>query len=88
MIGFTRSAAVALAPHNIRVNAVAPGLTDTAQPRHGMSEEEIQASVEKLPLGRIAMPEDIADAVVFLASERARHITGQVLHVNGGQLFV
>lgn len=88
LIGFTRSAAVALAPHNIRVNAVAPGLTDTAQPRYGMSEEEIRVSAEKLPLGRIATPGDIADAVVFLASRRARHITGQVLHVNGGQLFV
>ena len=79
---------MALAPHNIRVNAVAPGLTDTAQPRYGMSEEEIRISAEKLPLGRIATPADIADAVVFLASPRARHITGQVLHVNGGQLFV
>ncbi len=88
LLGFTRSAAVALAPHNIRVNAVAPGLTDTAQPRDGMSEEEIQVSVAQLPLGRMATPEDIADAVAFLASERARHITGQVLHVNGGQLFL
>ena len=88
LIGFTRSAAVALAPHHIRVNAVAPGLTDTAQPRYGMSEEEIQTSVESLPLRRIATPADIADAVLFLASLQARHITGQVLHVNGGQLFV
>ena len=88
LIGFTRALAVALGPSNIRVNAVAPGLTDTAQPRHGMTEAEISAAVERLPLGRIASAADIASTVVFLAGDASRHVTGQVLHVNGGQLLI
>ena len=88
LIGFTRAAALALAPHGIRVNAIAPGLTDTAQPRDGMSEEEIADTATALPLGRIAEPEDIAHMAVFLASEQARHITGQTLHVDGGSLLM
>ena len=85
MVGFTRATALELAPHRIRVNAIAPGLTDTAQPRYGMSEDELQASGRQVPLGRMATPDDIADMAVFLASEASRHITGQTLHVNGGQ---
>ena len=61
---------MALAPYDIRVNAVAPGPTDTVQSRYGMSEEEIRVSAEKLPLGRIASSTDIADAVVSLARAR------------------
>ena len=78
------AAAVELAPHRIRVNAIAPGLTDTAQPRHGSTEEEIAASGRAIPLGRIAEPEEIARAAVFLASDAAGFITGQCMHVNGG----
>jgi len=85
IVGLTRAAALELAPHRIRVNAIAPGLTDTAQPRYGMSEEEIQAAGRQVPLGRMAEPEDIAHLAVFLASEEASHITGQTIHVNGGQ---
>ena len=84
IVTMTRAMALELAPHRIRVNAIAPGLTDTAQPRYGDSEEEIQARSRAIPLGRMANPEDIADVAVFLASDYARHITGQVLHVNGG----
>ncbi len=84
-IGLTRSLALALAPHGIRVNAIAPGLTDTAQPRHGMTEAEIDAAAAAIPLGRITYAEEIADAAVFLATEESRQITGQTLHVNGGQ---
>ena len=80
----TRAMALELAPHWIRVNAIAPGLTDTAQPRYGNSEEEIQERSRAIPLGRMADPGDIADVAVFLASDYARHMTGQVLHVNGG----
>ncbi len=80
----TRAMALELAPHRIRVNAIAPGLTDTAQPRDGNSEEEIRARSRAIPLGRMANPGDIADVAVFLASDYARHMTGQVLHVNGG----
>jgi NAD(P)-dependent dehydrogenase (short-subunit alcohol dehydrogenase family) len=84
VVSMTRQMALELAPHRIRVNAIAPGLTDTAQPRYGSSEEEIAASGGRLPLGRIAKPEEIADAAIFLASEQSRFITGQVIHVNGG----
>jgi NAD(P)-dependent dehydrogenase (short-subunit alcohol dehydrogenase family) len=74
----------AMAAHGIRVNAIAPGLTDTAQPRYGSSEEEIAAMGNAVPLGRMAQPDDIAAVAVFLASEDARHVTGQTVHVNGG----
>lgn len=84
IVGLTRAAALELARYKVRVNAIAPGTTDTAQPRYGMSEEELQAAGRQVPLGRIADPEDIADLAVFLASEEARHITGQTIHVNGG----
>jgi NAD(P)-dependent dehydrogenase (short-subunit alcohol dehydrogenase family) len=85
IVGLTRAAALELAPYRIRVNAIAPGLTDTAQPRYGMSEEELQAAAHQVPLGRIGTPDDIADLAVFLASDASRHITGQTIHVNGGQ---
>ena len=84
VVTMTRAMALELAPHRIRVNAIAPGLTDTAQPRYGSSEDQIQARSRAIPLGRMADPGEIADVAVFLASEYARHITGQVLHVNGG----
>ncbi len=80
----TRAAALELAPHRIRVNAIAPGLTDTAQPRYGSTEEEIAAMAQALPLGRMAAPADIAQTATFLASDASSLITGQVLHVNSG----
>jgi NAD(P)-dependent dehydrogenase (short-subunit alcohol dehydrogenase family) len=85
VVGLTRSMALALAGHAVRVNAIAPGLTDTAQPRYGNTEAELQALAREIPLeGRMARPEEIASVAVFLASEEARWITGQVIHVNGG----
>lgn len=87
VIGFTRAASTELAPLGIRINAVAPGLTDTAQPRDGMSEDEIARASAHVPLGAMARPEEIADVVAFLLSSAAGHITGQVLHVNGGSYF-
>jgi NAD(P)-dependent dehydrogenase (short-subunit alcohol dehydrogenase family) len=84
VLSMTRQMALELAPHRIRVNAIAPGLTDTAQPRYGMGEEELTAMGRALPLGRLATPEDIASAAVFLASDAAGFVTGQCLHVNGG----
>ena len=84
IVGFTRATALELARYRIRVNAIAPGTTDTAQPRYGMSEEELQAVGRQVPLGRMAVPDDIANMAVFLASEEAGHITGQTMHVNGG----
>ena len=88
IVGVTRATALELAPYRVRVNAIAPGTTDTAQPRYGMSEEELQAAGRQVPLGRMGTPEDVADLAVFLASEEARHITGQTLHVNGGMAMI
>jgi NAD(P)-dependent dehydrogenase (short-subunit alcohol dehydrogenase family) len=84
VVSLTRQMALELAPYRIRVNAIAPGLTDTAQPRYGSSEEEIAAAAQTIPLGRIAQPDDIARTAVFLASDEAGFTTGQILHVNGG----
>jgi len=84
VLSMTRQMALELAPHRIRVNAIAPGLTDTAQPRYGMSEVELAAAGQAIPLGHIATPEEIAKTAVFLASDDAGFITGQCLHVNGG----
>jgi NAD(P)-dependent dehydrogenase (short-subunit alcohol dehydrogenase family) len=84
VLSLTRAMALELAPHRIRVNAIAPGLTDTAQPRYGSSEAEIAEMACAIPLGRMAQPDEIARAAVFLASDDAGFITGQTLHVNGG----
>jgi len=84
VLGMTRAMALALAPHRIRVNAIAPGLTDTQQPRDGNTEEQIAARAREIPLGRIARPEEIARVAVFLASDDAVFITGEVIHANGG----
>jgi NAD(P)-dependent dehydrogenase (short-subunit alcohol dehydrogenase family) len=85
VIGLTRAMALALAPHGIRVNAIAPGTTDTAQPRHGNTEEQLLARSREIPLdGRMATPDEIARVVVFLAGDDAGRMTGEVVHVNGG----
>jgi NAD(P)-dependent dehydrogenase (short-subunit alcohol dehydrogenase family) len=84
IIGITRSMALALAPHGIRVNAVAPGITDTAQPRYQFSEAEMAEQSRLVPLGSMASPADIAAILVFLASEDARFMTGEMVHANGG----
>lgn len=84
IIGITRSMALALAPHGIRVNAVAPGITDTAQPRYQFSEIEMAEQSRLVPLGAMASPGDIADILVFLAGPQSRFMTGEVIHANGG----
>jgi NAD(P)-dependent dehydrogenase (short-subunit alcohol dehydrogenase family) len=84
VLSLTRAMALERAPYRIRVNAIAPGLTDTAQPRYGSSEAEIAEMARSIPLGRMAQPDEIARAAVFLASDNAGFITGQTLHVNGG----
>src|SRR6516165_6352075 len=87
VLSMTRAMALELAPYRIRVNAIAPGLTDTAQPRSGSSEAELAETARATPFGRMARPEEIARAAVFLASEDAGFVTGQTLHVNGGSYF-
>ena len=84
VVGLTRAMALALAPHRVRVNAIAPGLTDTAQPRYGNTEAELAARARDIPLGRMAQPDEIARVAVFLASDEAVYITGEVVHANGG----
>jgi NAD(P)-dependent dehydrogenase (short-subunit alcohol dehydrogenase family) len=83
LLGLTRSLALALAPA-IRVNCIAPGLTDTAQPRGTNTEAELHARAATFPIPRIGQPADIAETAAFLCSPRAAWITGQVHHVNGG----
>lgn len=86
VVSMTRAMALELAPHNIRVNAIAPGLTDTAQPRYGNTDVElIEMARTTIPLGgKLLTPDQIARTAVFLASDEASAVTGQVLHVNGG----
>lgn len=86
VVSMTRALALELAPHDIRVNAIAPGLTDTAQPRFGNTDSElIEMARTTIPLGgKLLTPDQIARTAVYLASDDSSATTGQVLHVNGG----
>ena len=86
LIGLTKTMARELAPRNITVNAVAPGFIDTEMTR--VLDEKIRDKlIEQIPLSRLGLPEDIANSVAFLVSDRSSYITGQVLNVNGGMLM-
>ncbi len=85
--GFVRSAALELASDGIRVNGIAPGVIRSAQtldPVNSLGEDGLAAFAETVPLGRVGDPSDIADVAVFLLSEKARYLTGQVIAVDGG----
>ncbi len=82
VIAFTKSAAKELAPYSIRVNSVAPGLTNTEMIKQA-SQEALERRITRIAMGRIAEPNEIANAVLFLASDKASYITGQVLQVDG-----
>ncbi|MEM1345712.1 MAG: SDR family oxidoreductase [Pseudomonadota bacterium] len=83
----TKAAALALAPHGIRVNAVGPGSIDTAMMAGINANPEAMARVlSRTPLGRVGQAREVAQAVAFLASERASYITGETLYVDGGRL--
>jgi len=84
VIGLTKAVARELAKFNVNCNCVAPGLIETEMVRQ-MPEDSRQKSLDEILIGRFGQPEDIAWAVTFLCSERARHITGEVIKVDGGQ---
>lgn len=84
--GMSRSLASELGSRNITVNCVAPGFIDTDMTR-SLSEDATDALLSRIPLSRFGQPEDIANAVVFLASPQASYITGTTLHVNGGMFM-
>lgn len=86
VIGFSKSLARELGSRNITVNVVAPGFIDTDMTKV-LPEEQRKALLEQVPLGRLGDSEDIANAVVFLASDAAAYVTGETLHVNGGMLM-
>jgi 3-oxoacyl-[acyl-carrier protein] reductase len=83
VIGFTKSVAKELAPRGVTVNAVAPGFIETDMTAV-LSDKVKEALMKQIPMGHIGKPEDVAAAIIFLASEDASYITGQVIHVNGG----
>ena len=86
---FTKSLAVELAPFNILVNAVAPGWVDTEMSKPALGNEESRKQITtSIPLKRIAIAEDVAGSVLFLASEFSRHITGSTISVNGGSVLI
>lgn len=87
VIGLTKSLAEALAPHNIRVNAVAPGLIDT-EILSGVSQTQLDAIVQSTPLGRIGHGDDVASAVLFLLSDQSSFMTGQTMVVSGGRVML
>ena len=84
LIGLTHSAAIELGPSNINVNAVAPGYIRTTRLTDGVAPEILDRARERTVLGRLGDPQDVASVVLFLCSERARHITGAVIPVDGG----
>lgn len=89
VVGLVRGLAVELAADGVRVNGVAPGYIRTAQAlsrEHSLGPEGLERAAEFIPMGRVGEPEDIADVILFLASDSARYLTGQVLVVDGGLL--
>ena len=86
VVGLSRTLAQELGPKGIRVNAIAPGIMLTEMTRDRV-EANKDAYLARVPIGRIGVPEDIANAALFLASEMSSYITGQVIHVNGGMYF-
>ena len=89
IVGLVRGLAVELARDGIKVNGIAPGYIRTAQAlseEHSLGPEGLEKAAEFIPMGRIGEPEDIADVILFLASDAARYLTGQVVVVDGGLL--
>lgn len=87
VVGLMRALAMEVARDGVRVNAVSPGFVDTAQlasEEHSLGREGIRKAAEYIPLGRVGVPEEIADVILFLASPAARYVTGQIIVADGG----
>jgi 3-oxoacyl-[acyl-carrier protein] reductase len=88
VISFTKSLAVELGPLNVRANVVAPGWVATDMAADALNDEAaLKKIAAEIPLGRPASPDDVAGPILFLASDLARHITGEVLNINGGSVL-
>jgi 3-oxoacyl-[acyl-carrier protein] reductase len=87
MISFVKSLAVELAPRDVTVNAVAPGWVDTEMTNAAMREGGRERIARTIPIGRVATADDVAGPIAFLCSPLARHVTGEVLNVNGGSVL-
>jgi 3-oxoacyl-[acyl-carrier protein] reductase len=86
VVGITKSLAKELAPGNIRVNAIAPGFIDTDM-AHSISAEKFKERIDSIKMGRIGSTDEVAKVALFLASDLASYVTGQVIGVDGGMLI-
>jgi 3-oxoacyl-[acyl-carrier protein] reductase len=88
LISYTKSLAAELGPRGIRVNAVAPGWVDTDMSRSSLDNPITRAEIEKsIPIGRVASAADVAGPILFLVSDLARHLQGEIVNVNGGSVL-
>jgi 3-oxoacyl-[acyl-carrier protein] reductase len=87
MIGMSKALAAEVATRGITVNCVAPGFIATAM-TEALTDEQRQRLAGVIPIGRVGTPEEVAAAVLFLASDEARYVTGHTLHVNGGMVMI
>ena len=87
MIGMTKAVAAEVAGRGVTVNCIAPGFVDTAMTQE-LNEKQKAQALDRVPAGRFGVPDDVAAAAVFLASDEAAYITGQTLHVNGGMAMI
>ncbi len=87
ILGLTRSLALELATTGVRANAVAPGRIETPRVRANYTDAEWEAAANRIPIGHAGQPEDVAEAVAYLVSDGAKHVTGQTIHVNGGRIM-
>lgn len=89
LISYTKSLAMELGPRGVRVNCVAPGWVETDMTREALADGAARREIERsIPLGRVGQPADVAGPVLFLVSDLARHVQGEVLNVNGGSVLV
>jgi 3-oxoacyl-[acyl-carrier protein] reductase len=89
LISYTKSLAAELGPRGIRVNCVAPGWVETAMTAQTLADPASRNEIERtIPLGRVAGPEDVAGAILFLVSDLARYVHGEILNVNGGSVLI